>query len=352
MKDFLIIGQGIAGSCVAWRLMNEAKSFDIIDNNHHKSSSLIAAGMWNPIGFKNLTKSWEIDKVLPELYSLFGDIAEKNTKKYIKNHKLIRIFGGRQEENDWMDKCDYPAFSNYMSEQETALPEHVKADFGNGSVKQAGRIVVRELLSDLNTLFKAENCLVEGAFDYSALKYSDGNWHYNGEQYGAVIFCEGSQIGNNPWFSYLPVIPNKGEVFTVKFNKLFNVDGVINKGFFILPLGDKTYRIGASFQNKFESDEPSEFGLEWLHKMLSKTVDDNYEIISHDAGLRPTSPDRKPMIGRHPEYESLYVLNGLGSKGVSLAPYISNLLLKFILKDERIPDEVDINRYAAKYQKM
>lgn len=352
MKDFLIIGQGIAGSCVALRLLETGKSLDIIDNCHHKSSSFIAAGMWNPIGFKNLTKSWQIDSVLPELESLYGGIEEKNTKKYVIYHKLFRIYGSKQEENNWIDKCDYPAFSDYMSEHETILPEHVKAEYGNGLVKKAGRVKVASILKDLKVLLHDKNCLIEGAFNYANLRECNGHWEYQDKKYSAVIFCEGFQVSKNPWFNYLPVIPNKGEVFTVKFTKSLNVDGVINKGFFILPLGDNTYRIGASFQNSFDSDAPSEFGKQWLDKMLSKTIDDEYQIVNHDAGLRPTTPDRKPMIGRHPEHGSMYLMNGLGSKGVSLAPYISNLLLKFILEDEGIPDEVNINRYVDRYQKM
>jgi len=61
--------------------------------------------------------------------------------------------------------------------------------------------------------------------------------------------------------------------------------------------------------------------------------------------MRPTTPDRKPILGVHPQHAQAVVFNGLGTKGVSLAPYFSGVLAEALENDAPINKEVDIDRY-------
>lgn len=49
-----------------------------------------------------------------------------------------------------------------------------------------------------------------------------------------------------------------------------------------------------------------------------------YNVVEHKAGVRPSVSDRRPVLGPCKDYEQLVVFNGLGTKGVSLAPFFQN----------------------------
>ena len=51
------------------------------------------------------------------------------------------------------------------------------------------------------------------------------------------------------------------------------------------------------------------------------------------------------MIGRHPKIDNLYIINGLGSKGVSQAPYCSKQLFDYIENRNKINREINIKRF-------
>jgi len=78
-------------------------------------------------------------------------------------------------------------------------------------------------------------------------------------------------------------------------------------------------------------------------------LDCDYEVVGHEAGVRPTVKDRKPLVGQHPNYKNLFVLNGFGSHGIMIAPWAAAQLFGCIEKGEELLPEVDINRFAKFY---
>ena len=53
--------------------------------------------------------------------------------------------------------------------------------------------------------------------------------------------------------------------------------------------------------------------------------------MKHFAGVRPTVKDRRPLVGTHSGLNSIHILNGLGTRGVMLGPYLANQLFQQIL---------------------
>ena len=74
-----------------------------------------------------------------------------------------------------------------------------------------------------------------------------------------------------------------------------------------------------------------------------------FQILEHKAQIRATVIDRRPLIGRHPEYENVYILNGLGTRGVLMSPILSNWLFRLIENNEKLPPEADIKRFEKQY---
>ncbi len=86
-------------------------------------------------------------------------------------------------------------------------------------------------------------------------------------------------------------------------------------------------------------------GLEELTEKLEELISFPYTIINQSWGMRPSTLDRRPILGSHPDHQSVVIFNGLGTKGVSLAPYFSHVLAEWLEKGRPINKEVDIQRY-------
>jgi 2-polyprenyl-6-methoxyphenol hydroxylase-like FAD-dependent oxidoreductase len=64
-KDFIIVGQGAAGTFLSWYLLKEGFDIIVIDQVDKKAASYTAAGMINPVTGRRIVKSWMIDEIMP-----------------------------------------------------------------------------------------------------------------------------------------------------------------------------------------------------------------------------------------------------------------------------------------------
>jgi len=159
-----------------------------------------------------------------------------------------------------------------------------------------------------------------------------------------VIFCEGYRVLDNPFFKQLPFTHAKGEILTIYAKKL-KLDKILSKGIFILPIGNHFFKVGSTYNWNDLDEKPTEHGKNEIVDKLEKIIGTSFEIISHRAGIRPTVIDRRPILGFHPVFANLGILNGLGTKGVSLAPFFANHFVEFLEDGKPLLPEVDINRF-------
>lgn len=345
MYDYLIIGQGIAGTTLAHQLINEGYKVCVIDENPSSSSSKIASGLWNPVVLKRMKKVWLADEMMKTLLPFYNDIEKKTGGSFIENQKIKRILKSIEEQNSWHENSDSPAFSEILSSTiENNTNNNLKVGFGFGTVLKSGRINVLNYLEASKTYFQKYH-----AYHEESILYQDIHWEkevisWKGYNTKHLIFCEGHQTRFNPWFSYLPLAPTKGEVLKVKSD--IHLDFPINGGKFILPLGDDNYKIGATYAWDELDDKPTEKALEQLKKSWSKISSSSFETTDHQAGIRPTVIDRRPLLGTHPNHKNIHIFNGLGSRGILMAPYLAKCLSNHINKNEYLHPEMDIERFS------
>ena len=122
---------------------------------------------------------------------------------------------------------------------------------------------------------------------------------------------------------------------------------IMKASLFILPIKEELFWVGASFSPKDKDLSPTVKGKEWLLKRLGEFITIPFEIVSHNAAIRPTVLDRRPLLGAHPEHSNVYVFNGLGTRGVLMAPMLSKWLYKSIHEGKQIPQEVAIDRFES-----
>ena len=166
----------------------------------------------------------------------------------------------------------------------------------------------------------------------------------NGEA-DRVIFCEGNGMMNNPYFKDLPLEGTKGELITI-FAPDLELTEVLKSAVFVMPLGEHLYKIGATFNWTDKTNSPTEKGREELIEKLKRVISCEFEIRDHEAGVRPTTQDRRPLLGIHQRHPGLAVFNGLGTRGVMSAPFLARQLVDFLEDDVLLDPEVNISRFG------
>jgi len=344
--EHIIVGGGLAGLLLAWELHKRNKSFIIFSNDKPASSS-VAAGTWNPVSFRTMTPTWRAQEMIDQMDLVYKEIDAKFGTSMYGKLKVEKILTNDQEKQFWEEKAKSEVSKDFLVESPHEV--NIKGDIlFAGIVKQTGRLDLPRFVKELRCFFKNKGKLIEEDFDYDALEVNNSSSVYKGWETKKVIFSEGTYIINNPWFNWLPFRPVKGDVLTIKSTDL-KVDTIRKKNVFILPIGNDTYKVGATYHWKDKTWTPSEEARLEIIDKFEKITDCNYEIIDQKAGIRPATHDRRAIIGSHPTFKNLYIFNGLGSKGVFLAPLLIDEFCDAMEGKSEIHPEVSINRCTKKY---
>lgn len=340
--DYIIVGQGLAGSCLALQLLQYNKRILVIDQYDEHAATRVAAGLFNPITGKKMSKTWMADTIFPYLFRFYEEAERITNDKFFYPMPLYRPFVSVEEQNAWMGASEASGLSNYIEQVHTAPVDEakVKNDFGGLLLKQCGYLNTNKFLRAIREHIRQKAILLEERLVESELKIESNSVEYRGHQAAKIIFTQGESVTAGKFFSWLPIRPLKGETLSIQTDE--PVSKIYNRGVFVVP---DIWKVGATYQFQDTTREVTEKGLHELMTKLHELVKFPFQITGQSWGMRPTTPDRRPILGAHPESEVLVIFNGLGTKGVSLAPYFSGVLASWLEKGTPINKEVDIDRY-------
>ena len=341
--DYIIVGQGLAGTFLAHDLLEKNQSVLIIDKPLKAIASKVAAGLFNPIGIKRCVRSWRADDFLPIAIERYKFLEEKLETKFLNIKPIYRLFANEVNRKQWQIKCSNDQMDDFISDFKPPNSySYLIDDFGGASISPAGNLEVVKFLDSSRRYFISTDCLVEEEFNFDLLDVYTGT--YNSFQAKKIIFCEGFRAIYNPYFKYLPFTPTKGELLTIHIPSIEKIDKIVSKGVFIIPLGNNLFRVGATYNHNEFDDVVTSEGIAYLTEKIEQVIECEYEVFSLDAGVRPTVRDRKPLIGIHPKYEKLAIFNGLGSRGVLQGPYLSAHFCTFLTTSQKMYQSIDIQR--------
>ncbi|MEM8508015.1 MAG: FAD-dependent oxidoreductase [Bacteroidota bacterium] len=348
MLDYLIVGLGLAGISYCEQLAQNGRSFLVVDDASQQAS-LVAGGLYNPVILKRFTLAWKAREQMELALPFYARLEEKLGIPLDYKVPVYRRFASLEEQNLWFEAADKPGLEYFLS---TALVQNtnqaIKAPYGFGEVKYTGRVDTKRLLTTYAHYLKQEKAIANNHFSFKDLQIHDNFIKYKSITAKRIVFAEGFGLRQNPFFDYLPLNGTKGELLTIKAPGL-KEKKVIKSGVFIIPLGNDLYRIGATYKWKDKTNIPTaEAKIELLTK-LGTFLDCPFEVVGHVAGIRPTVGDRRPLVGQHPQYNNMYILNGFGSRGVLIAPYAARQLYNLSEYEETIDAEMNILRFEKKH---
>lgn len=345
--DTLIVGFGIAGLNYAEQLRRHDKSY-LVMALEEESASHLAAGIVNPTVLKRFNPVWKAGDFLDYALPFYSDIEELVQTQIIHPLPIYRILNDIREQNEWGAAASRKSLEKYLNKQlisKDKYPE-LSAPFAFGEVIQSARVDTKRLLSHYIKKVIPHQFILE-KFDHRALIHGE-HIVYKDIKALHIVFCEGYHGIKNPIFNYLPLIGSKGEILIIKCDQL--TEEVIFKGsIFLSPMGEKIFWVGATFDRKDKTNQVSEEGKAWLLSKLKQFLKLPFEILEHKAQIRATVVDRRPILGRHPKYDNLYLLNGVGTRGVLMSPLLSHWLFQYIENNEKLPPEADIKRFEKQY---
>jgi len=342
--DYIIVGFGLAGMAFAKELEDNGKTFVVFEDASQTSSN-VAGGVYNPVILKRFTPVWQGKIQLDIAIPFYKEIEEKLKNKYDYTFSTFRIFKSVEEQNNWYAASDKPLLAPYMDTKIVRKHYHgIISEAGFGRLNHTGRIDTKSLLDDYKKYLEELEVIRYETFSYDALNMNTNFVRYGNIETERVVFCEGFGLHKNPYFKDLPMNEAKGELVTIYAPEL-DVNFLIKSSVFVLPLGNNKYKVGATFNWKDKSLTTTEEGKSELLKKLDTFITVPYKVIEQTAGIRPTVKDRRPLVGLHPKHPQLAVLNGLGTRGVMIAPKVAKELYLHISEGASLDPESDIKRF-------
>lgn len=340
--DYIIVGQGIAGSWLSNELIKRDKKVIVINYETEKTASIKAAGLYNPITGRKMVKTWMAEELFANLETDYGVLEKQISATFLHSIPIYRSFQNIESKNDWDGKqsdLTSDIFIRELKSKSLGFP-FLNDPIGGILINHSGYVDLPELIKAYRYFLVNKKVYKSEFFDHSQIEFQDEKVFYKEWEASKIIFCEGA-TKENPFWEHLPFKLVRGELIDIKTDVEFPY--IFNQGVFMIPKGN-LITVGSTYDHSVLSYEPQQSGIDNLKDRLGKVFTQKYEVVDARAGIRPATYDRKPFIGFHHERKTLAIFNGFGTKGVSLTPYFAKHFADVLENKCEIDKEVDVKR--------
>lgn len=349
--DYIIVGLGIAGLAFAETLLKNNKSFIIFDDGH-KGATSASGGILNPTVLKRFTAAWNVEEFTQHAIPFYENIGLKLQTSIIKPIGINRILNNVEEQNNWIVASDKDRLKPFLvSELINNTNKSINAPFKLGSVNLGYQIHPAILITAFRKFLNKNKFIVSENFNHNLVELQQDSVSYKEYTANNLVFAEGAKVVKNPLFplAISPILPkvfvgNKGEYIIIKAPKL-NSPAVLKGPMMIIPLGDDLYKVGASYGRDDFSMDVTKEAREQISAKLKTMINCDFEVVDQVAGIRPTVKDRKPLLGVLPTSKRIAFLNGLGTRGLTMAPLLAKQLFDLLENNIQLPAEIDLKRF-------
>jgi glycine/D-amino acid oxidase-like deaminating enzyme len=360
--DVLIIGQGICGTFLSRELERAGLSYVVIDEERPLTASRAAAGLINPVTGRRLVKTWMIDELLPFVQEAYRQFEEESGAIFLRRVSVVDFFPTPQMRLAFLGRYEEdPAGYLRLPEDEHHWDGLFRYELGYGLIDSCYLVDMQALLGSVRRQLAERGVLRAERFEREELVAEPTRVRYRDVEARWAIFCDGIESMQNAYFSRLPFAPNKGEVLVVEIPEwaagwaAAGVSGtagdgsvpgmVFKKGMSLVPWKEGLYWVGSSYEWSFADAGPTAAFRDKTEAVLREWLRAPFRVVEHIAAVRPATLERRPFVGFHPLHPAVGILNGMGTKGCSLAPYFARQLMQQMVSGVAIQADADIVRF-------
>ena len=343
--DYLIIGQGISGTWLSYYLQKANKSFIVIDNAQPNSASRVAAGIINPLTGRRIVKTWMIDELLSFLIPAYEELGNELNIKAIEKKSLIDFHPTPQMKIAFDERVKENADLLFHPDDQRQYQNIFNYELGFGEVDPCYVVNLKEILPAWRKKLLSNNQLLEEDFEITELKQADAGINYKNIKAEKIFFCDGIHSSQNPFFKNLPFALNKGEAILIEATGIPSTH-IFKKGMMLSSIQKDLFWLGSNYLWEFPDDQPTEQFRKQTELLVRSWLKVPFKIVDHKASVRPANIERRPFVGFHPTYKNVGILNGMGTKGCSLAPFFAKQLTDHLNSGNEILAEADIKRFT------
>lgn len=347
--DTLIVGQGLAGSILAWKLLERGQRILVVDRDEAVTSSKVAAGLLTPITGTGFSIPGDLSTRLNFAKQFYWDAEEKTGQRFFHHTRIARIFRNAAEKAKFdARKSADPANWEIYAEHLNIDTAKFNAPHSGIEMKEGGWLNVPLFLESTR-----QHLLERAAY---AIASVDSRDVLAGSEIGAahgvrwkrveadrVIFAQGWEGNQNRFFDWVPMNPAAGDILDLDVPELEEEERIINRGGWLLPIGSGRFRAGSTYRHDFAETIPNADGRIEVLEKLDEITSCKFRVISHKVGIRPIIHRSKVFFGKHHSFPEVSFFNGLGSKGVLNGPWHAERMVAHLLDDENIPEQCDLN---------
>jgi glycine/D-amino acid oxidase-like deaminating enzyme len=352
--DCVIIGQGLAGTTLAWQLHRRGFRVLVIDREGRGSASRIAAGLITPVTGKRLAKSWRWDELYPAATAFYRNLEAETGEALLHQRPALRLFIDEAERDEFHRRSE-AVLAGLVRRTEINY-EHLDAPFGGFEMPVAARLDVPHYLDVSRERFRRSGAYLTGEIELPAdveLLAAGVRIQKLEVEARCLVFCHGFAPDSDPWFGGIRFNAAKGEILTLRIPGLHG-DRVIHRGVWLAPAidvgaalcgGPPIFRCGATYTWDDLNHTPTPEGRAEIESRLRTFLRLPFEVFDHQAAVRPVIDAGYPVLGTHPEFPQLAYFNGLGSKGSLLAPFFADQLAACLIGEREVESMVDVRRF-------
>jgi glycine/D-amino acid oxidase-like deaminating enzyme len=335
--DYLIIGQGIAGTLLSYELLQAGKSVLVLDNQNIHRSSLVAGAVINPLAGKGWSRSPDADRFIPKAVSTYRSLESLLGIDIVRETDLLIFYQNEEGKQSFAGKQHFPE-GTYSTALSQIVDPFFNNKFGAEQVKGLWLVDAAGLLDQWHKYLTHRDSYRATQFDQAMLTINDGNIVYGDIEAGSIIFCDGAVAAQNALFSALPFTRNRGEALLLRIPDLPQKH-IYHRSVRLVPKGNDQYWCGSNYKWDFENLLADEQWKQETIAELQSWLKIPFTIIDHIVAQRPTTAGQFPLIGHHPKHTPVAIFNGMGTRGFSAGPYWANAFADVLTgKTNHIPD--------------